>query len=75
MLLPAHPGVSQLSVSADDGGVDSLHYWSGLRGLATWQETSLAQLFERMTAYDARRPLLPLPTRLARCSHRVPTLL
>ncbi|WP_418953297.1 NACHT domain-containing protein [Streptomyces cinnabarinus] len=57
MFPPPHPGVARLSVAADGGRLDSLRHWTGLRGLAVWQETSLVDLFEEITCLPRLRAL------------------
>jgi hypothetical protein len=60
-LPPPHPGVARLSVSEPRLRLDSLHLWTGLRGLALWQETSIGELFDQITNLRRLRALqLPL---------------
>ncbi|MFE9687936.1 NACHT domain-containing protein [Streptomyces sp. NPDC006285] len=49
-LPPPHPAVARLSVSSHDLQVDTLHRWTGLRGLAVWQPTPLDELFGQLVA-------------------------
>ncbi|MFF6998198.1 NACHT domain-containing protein [Streptomyces sp. NPDC008313] len=60
-LPPPHPSVARLSVSSQDLQVDTLHRWTGLRGLAVRQPTPLAELFTQLAELPRLRALqLPL---------------
>jgi hypothetical protein len=60
VLPPPHPGVARLWLS-EKIGLDSLHLWTGLRGLAVWQETSIGDLFDQIGNLPKLRALqIPL---------------
>lgn len=61
-LPPAHPTVSRLSLAGRDLQLDSLHLWTGLRGLAIMDPTQTDELFSQL-AYLSKLQAIQLPLR------------